>query len=337
MLYLHVKVCIITLGCKVNQYESGVLVAEYISAGHEIVSLREGVTSVDLYVINTCAVTGFAEKKSRYEVARIRRLYPNAKIEVRGCAAKHNPTQFAAPNTTVLGMDKCITNKHHAIQPRKIAYIKVQDGCNNFCSYCIVPHLRGRSKSRPVSDIINEISQLSNTQIILTGIDLSSYGLDFNHEPETNLGTLCLAVDKLGKKFALSSLEVRIITPAFIAALKDCKNFIPHFHLSLQSGSDSVLAAMNRHYTTADYAAATAQIRAAFPNATLTTDVIVGYPTETDANFKDTLAFVKSQNFQKVHIFPFSPRSGTPAADLKPLQDSIVSARVKRLSDLIIP
>ena len=342
------KICIITLGCKVNQYESAALAAELTAAGHEIVSSQGAATSADRYIVNTCAVTGFAEKKSRYQVNRIRRLHPNAQIEVRGCAAQHNPAQFAAPNTKVFTARTSFAHSDVDLNPlsgkgvpslaragyakRKIAYIKVQDGCNNFCSYCIVPHLRGRSKSRPLPDILAEIQSLQNSQITLIGIDLSAYGLDL--APKTDLAALCLAVDKLGKKFSLSSLEVRVITPAFLTALKDCKNFIPHFHLSLQSGCDSVLTAMNRHYKAADYANRTAQIRAAFPDAILTTDVIVGFPTETDADFAETLAFVKSQNFQKVHIFPYSPRPGTPAAALKPLQDSVVTARAKQLEKM---
>lgn len=305
------KVCIITLGCKVNQYESGQIAAKYLSEGHEI---TKDIKRADICVINTCAVTSFAEKKSRYQVARIKRQNAGSQIIVCGCSAERTL------NESVCGF--------HSIQNRKKTYIKVQDGCNNFCSYCIVPLLRGRSRSRKVNDIVAEINSLPATKkhIVITGIDISDFA--------PSLPELCTAVDTCGKVFELSSFEVRVITPAFLDALKKCKNFIPNFHLSLQSGSDRVLSAMNRKYTAAEYYEKVKLIRASFPNACLTTDIICGFPTETEQEHNETIDFVKKIGFANAHIFPYSRRSGTKAANMPQVQDSIITSRTKQLSSL---
>jgi threonylcarbamoyladenosine tRNA methylthiotransferase MtaB len=340
------KICILTLGCKVNQYESAEIAHSLRACG---CTVTERLERADLYIINTCAVTGYAEKKSRYEMSRILRRDPGARIVVCGCAAELNAAQFKSPNVIkVFGTDKtkvaefimailnfpCSPNfSFAAIDSTKVrnrAFIKVQDGCNNFCSYCIVPHLRGRSRSRSIADVTAEINALDPCvrEVVLTGIDLSSFGPDAG----TDLAALCLAVDGCGRAFRLSSLEVRIVTPEFLNSLKACRNFCPSFHLSLQSGSAAVLHAMNRHYTPAEYMDRVSLIRAAFQDAQITTDIICGFPTETDADARATVEFVKKVRFLHAHIFPYSCRTATAAAKLPQLQPSVITDRARTLT-----
>ena len=302
-------VCIITLGCKINQYESAQFAAKYAAEGWKVV--QKFTPNADLYIVNTCAVTGFAEKKSRYEVSRIKRNNPHATTMVCGC-------------TTDRALNKSVENKC-ASQPRRRAFVKVQDGCNNFCSYCIVPHIRGRSTSRPISEIINELkgSECADKSIVLTGIDLSDF--------KPGLGELCTEVNKLARPFELSSLEVRIITEDFLKTLKNCENFIPKFHLPLQSGSDAVLYAMNRPYKTFEYAEAISKIQGAFQSAVISTDIIVGFPSETDKDFQQTLDFAKKINFNSIHVFPYSVRNGTPAGEMKQLPSHVITERAAAL------
>ena len=278
------KACILTLGCKVNQYESNQLARKYSDEGYEI--QQKFIPDADIYIVNTCAVTAHAEKKSRNFVSRCERA--GKKVIVCGCFGDRS-------------LNLSLTCD--ALQPRKRAFIKVQDGCNNFCSYCIVPYLRGRNTSRKTADIIPEIVR-ANKPVVLTGIDLSSYGLDIG----TNLGELCAAVDKCGLPFELSSIEVGIINDKFIENLRNCKNFIPKFHVPLQSGSDKVLRDMNRKYIGEQYLAAIKKIRDAFPDAVLSTDVIIGYPTETPDDLKMTHEIIAKAGFAKVHTFPYSDR-----------------------------
>lgn len=304
------RVFILTLGCKVNQYESGQIAARYLADGHEV---TKNIKDADICVINTCAVTSFAEKKSRYQVARVKRLNPRAEIIVCGC-------------TTDRSLNEAVY-AHHSKQNRKKTYIKVQDGCNNFCAYCIVPYLRGRSRSRKLDEVITEVSAVKDGHIILMGIDLSDF--------KPSLAKLCIEVEKRGNLFELSSLEVRVVTPELLETLKSCKNFIPNFHFSLQSGSDRVLSAMNRKYTTAEYFERVELIRAAFPNARLTTDIICGFPTETEDEHRESLAFVKKVGFADAHIFPYSRRIGTKAADMTQVQDSIITRRTKEMKNTL--
>ena len=212
--------------------------------------------------------------------------------------------------------------KYNSIQTRRKTYVKIQDGCNNFCAYCIVPHIRGRSKSRPLKEVLKEIQTIKKP-IILTGIDLSSY---------EHLSDLCAQIDR---PFEMSSMEVGIINSEFLQILKANKSFVPNFHLSLQSGSDRVLAAMNRKYTTAEYYEKTKLIRSVLPNARLTTDIICGFPTETEAEHKETIAFVKKVGFDGIHVFPFSRRPGTKAADMPQVQSGVVTRRTKELQNIL--
>jgi threonylcarbamoyladenosine tRNA methylthiotransferase MtaB len=285
----------------------------YIKKGHTVV--HKFVSDADLYVVNTCAVTSFAQKKSRYQLSRIQRTNPAAEVIVCGCASDRSL------NTSI----SCI-----AVQPRRRAIIKVQDGCNNFCSYCKVPYLRGRSKSRSIDDIVAEIQQV-NKPVVLTGIDLSSFGLDTG----TNLGELCAAVDACGNLFELSSIEAGIITSDFLDGLKRCKNFIPKFHIPLQSASDKVLADMNRKYKFETYGAKINLVREVFPDAKITTDVIIGFPTESDRDFLRSCSRIRRLGFEKVHVFPYSKRKGTAAEILGELQPSTVSARVDTFNKVL--
>ena len=281
--------CIISLGCKVNQYEGNQIMRKYADEGYEIAT--KWVENADIYVVNTCCVTAHAEKKSRNAVARAKRLAGENPVIICGCAGDRS-------------VNDCQTA--HAIQPRQRAFIKVQDGCNNFCSYCIVPYLRGRSRSRPIPDVLAEVRE-NNRPTVIAGIDLSSYGLDLS--PKCTLCDLCVAVNECNVPFELSSIEVGIVTPEFMNALKGCKNFIPHFHVPLQSGSDKVLRDMNRKYTAEKYLSALECIRAAFPTAQISTDVIFGYPTETPADLEQTHAVIRRAKFFHVHAFPYSNRN----------------------------
>ena len=327
------KICIITLGCKVNQYESDNIASQLTD--FKVVTKLE---YADIYIVNTCAITGYAEKKSRYQISRIVRFDPNARIIVCGCASELDVKQFNSPNIIqIYGTDKSkilteIKNMYKELpckptqKPgnRNRVFIKAQDGCDNFCSYCIVPYLRGRSQSREIGEVIGEINALPELvrEVVLTGIDLSSFN---------NLNELCKQVDNTGRVFRLSSIEARIITPDFLQTLKRCKNFCPSFHVPLQSGSDDVLKSMNRRYTTEEYLEKINLVRSIFPNAQITTDIICGFPTETEHNFNETIETVKQAKFLHAHIFPYSARSGTVAAKLQQLQSSIITERTKKL------
>ena len=211
-------------------------------------------------------------------------------------------------------------------------YIKIQDGCNNFCAYCIVPYLRGRSRSRSMSGVLKEIAtaETSCREIVLTGINLSAYGRDIG----TSLADLLVALQSCDLRVRLGSLEAGVIDEKFLDAAKGMKNFCPHFHLSLQSGDDGVLKDMNRRYTTAQYLEKVALIRSAFPDAAVTTDVIVGYPTETADAFERSLAFCKEAGFADMHVFPYSSRKGTAAGKLPVLPSSEVAERGRRMTEL---
>ena len=342
------KISVQTLGCKVNKYESDALMTLLNQKGHEVTDKLE---KADVYIINTCAVTNEAERKSRQMIARCKKFNPQAKIYVCGCASQHNPLQFSTKADGVVGTcskEKLVsldfnkvdiekipqTYQSHAysFQPRLRAYIKVQDGCNNFCSYCIIPYLRGRSRSRDLEDIVKEVEQLNDDvkEIVLTGINLSDYKIN----GENGLIALLQRLDNYGKRLRLSSMEECVIDEKFVKGLASLKNFCPHFHLSLQSGSDSVLKRMNRHYTSEQFFQTVKLIRKYFPIAGITTDVIVGFPNETDDEFEQTINFIKKVNFSGLHIFPYSRRDMTIASRFADLDSSIKKIRVDRLKKL---
>lgn len=346
------KVCVFTLGCKVNQYESDSIIKLLQEKGHEVFS---DLCFADTYIINTCAVTNEAEKKSRQTIARCRALNANAKVLVCGCASEKNAKQFEdLENVTYIsGVNKKqllaenLQNKgtnivSHTLEyddtycsmPTKTrAYIKIQDGCNNFCSYCIIPYLRGRSRSREISSILQEVEMLSNQtkEIILTGIDISDYKINGERSLDILLEKLKPYANKV--RFRLGSLEQGVISDKFIKSAKDI-NICPHFHLSLQSGCDATLKRMNRKYTTSDYIQTINTLRKHFDNPSITTDVIVGFPEETEQEFEQTLEFIKQCKFSNIHIFPYSMRSGTVATRYKQVDGTIKKQRAQKLEQV---
>lgn len=345
------KIAVVTLGCKVNKYESDALVFELKKRGYETTDKLE---FADAYVVNSCAVTNEAEKKSRQMLERVRKLNPNAKIYVMGCASQNNPKKFVEKGaqfvvgtankqkilddlenigTHIYDFPKQYEDDLFSAQSLSRAYIKIQDGCNNFCTYCLIPYLRGRSRSRSLESIVDEVSKLPENvkEVVLVGIDVS----DFQIDGKKALGTLLKSLDGFGKRLRLSSMEDNLISDEFLKILASLKNFCPHFHLSLQSGCDNVLKKMNRKYTTAQFEESVNKIRKYFPNAGITTDIIVGFPTETDEDFETTMQFVEKIKFSQLHIFPYSKRNGTAASKLyKDLSGNIKTQRLKRLEEL---
>ena len=345
------KIAVLTLGCKVNKYESDALIFELKNRGFDATDKLE---EADAYIINTCAVTNEAEKKSRQMIERARKFNPNAHIYVMGCASQNRPAQFdkkgvqfligTASKKKILDELEKVGQNIYAL-PEKYeddlfsaqtltrAFIKIQDGCNHFCTYCIIPYLRGRSRSRSVQSVESEVEKLPSSvkEIVLVGIDVS----DFLIGGKKGLGTLLERLDRFGKRLRLSSMEDNLIDEDFLDKLSKLKNFCPHFHLSLQSGSDSVLKKMNRHYTTEEFENSVNLIRKHFPLAGITTDIIVGFPTETEEEFLQTMKFVEKVKFSQLHIFPYSKREGTVAAKLyKDLPGQVKADRMKRLSEL---
>ena len=342
------KAVVFTLGCKVNECESDSLISGLINLGYEVSDKLE---KADLYIVNTCAVTAEAEKKSRQMASRIRKLSSDAKVIFTGCAVQKDPKQFENKSsdfllTGVFNKNQILSmlgekgnhvappcDKFEELLPTKSlrtrAYVKVQDGCNNFCSYCIIPYLRGRIRSRNPKSVYEEIKNLGAKEVVINGINLSAYNYN-----GTNLTGLIKELKDLDCRIRLGSLEVNVIDREFLTALKELKNFAPHFHLSLQSGSNSVLKAMNRHYTANEYLEKVNLIREYFADAGITTDIIVGFPTESEENFLETIELVKKVNFSDIHPFPFSPRSGTVASKMKDLPSEVKKQRLDVLIKL---
>jgi len=321
-------VYIITYGCKVNYYESEAVASQLDAMGIANQMVSDGaisrLTNVAGFVVNSCAVTSMAEKKSRYGVSKIKKYHPNAIMVGMGCAFGRKTPEMAAlevADKLQLGQAH-IADKVTVNHRREKAFIKVQDGCQNFCTYCIIPHLRNKMEHREIDDVVAEIRAQGQhvTSVVLCGINLCYY---------PNFIALCRAVDDCGVAWEISSLEPPMMTKDLIAALADCKNFIPHFHICLQSGCDAVLRDMNRYYTTQEYADIINQLRIVFPHGTFATDLIVGFPTETNEAFQITLAYLKKLNLDKIHVFPYSPRVGTPAAKMKPVPNAVVTERFK--------
>lgn len=342
------KAVVFTLGCKVNECESDSLIAGLTARGYEVSDKLE---CADLYIVNTCAVTQEAEKKSRQMASRIRKLSPTAKIIFTGCATEKSAKSFLEKDNTflvtgtfnkgkILDMLDSIGEKLSPATDtfeeldtikslRARAYIKVQDGCDNFCSYCIIPYLRGRNRARAPEKVKEEILKVNPKEAVLNGINLSAY----NYNGLTLQG-LIESLKDVDARIRLGSLEVGVITEEFLTACKNLKNFAPHFHLSLQSGSTEVLTSMNRHYTAQEYKQKVDLIRKYFADAGITTDIIVGFPTESDKNFLETVELVKEVEFADIHPFPFSPRSGTKAYEMKDLSSEIKKQRLKVLLEL---
>lgn len=329
-------VYIITYGCKVNYYESEAVASNLSAMGIANEMVSDGaishLPSAAAFVINSCAVTSMAEKKSRYGVSKIKRYHPQAKIVTMGCAfGRKTPEMVALEVANTLADDGVVKSRADGVivsHKREKAFIKVQDGCKNFCTFCIIPYLRNKIEYRPVDEVVAEIRAQGShvTSVVLCGINLCYY---------PDFGALCRAVDECGIAWEISSLEPLMMTPELIEILKGCRHFVPHFHICLQSGCDEVLHDMNRHYTTAEYANIIQKLRAAFPHATFGTDLIVGFPTETDAAFATTLTFLQQLKLDKIHLFPYSPRVGTKAADLPLIQNSIVTKRIEKIKQTL--
>lgn len=333
-----------TLGCKVNQYETEAMAEMFKKRGYEIVDFSE---PADVYVINTCSVTSMSDRKSRQIIRRAKKLNPEAVVIAAGCYAQVAPEEVSGIEgvNLVLGTQgrknivdeaeklkfsdrSCLVSdisRRHEFEDMEIsdyegmtrAYIKIQEGCNQFCTYCIIPYARGPIRSREPDDVIKEAARLAEdgfSEIILVGIHIASYGLDIKR---SSLADIILQVNKLPgiKRIRLSSIEPMTLNAEFIEKIKPADKLCPHFHLSLQSGCDETLARMNRRYTTAQYADIVSAIRANFPDAAITTDVMVGFPGETEEEFLKSAEFVRKMSFADIHIFQYSIRPGTPAAD----------------------
>ena len=341
------KIAFYTLGCKVNQYETQALEQLVTQRGHSLVPFEE---TADAYVINTCTVTAVSDKKSRQVIRRARKAAPDAVIAVCGCYPQTHPDDVEK-----LGVDlisgtgdrtgfvdllerewrdrQPITALDDAFQRRSFeslpagglegrtrAMLKMEDGCVNFCSYCIIPYARGRVRSLPLADCVRQARELEAAgyrEIVLTGIEISSWGQDLEGEPELMeaIEAICQGLSP-DTRVRLGSLEPRTITPDFCRRAAALPNLCPHFHLSMQSGCDTVLARMNRKYDSNRYYKSVTFLHEAYDRPAVTTDLIVGFPGETEEEFQQTLDFIQKCAFSAMHIFPYSKRPGTPAAKL---------------------
>ena len=337
------------LGCKVNSYETEAMQQLLEDAGYEIVPFREG---ADVYIINTCSVTNVADRKSRQMLHRAKKMNPSAAVVAVGCYVQAAGAElkkdeavdlivgnnqkkdlvqilddyFADHENSGEILDIGHSQEYEELHIRRIAdhtraFIKVQDGCNQFCSYCIIPYTRGRVRSRRPEDIEHEVRGIAEAgykEIVLTGIHLSSYGVDFKDEQQENLLTLIKRLDQIPgiERLRLGSLEPRIVTREFAKELARLRTICPHFHLSLQSGCDATLKRMNRRYNAAEYQECCEILREEFDNPAITTDVIVGFPGETEEEFAETERFLKAIHFYEMHVFKYSRRAGTRAADM---------------------
>jgi len=340
------KIAFCTLGCKVNQYESEAVLEQFIKKGYEQVEFSE---KADVYVINTCTVTHLSDRKSRQMIRRAKQQNPEAVLAVMGCYVQTNPEAVSKITEVdiLIGTDgrsrlpemvEAFLKERKTVnlvkeetacdfenlmidgsgQNHTRAFLKVQDGCNQFCSYCIIPYARGRIRSRSIADSVEEAKRLAKAgffELVLTGIHLASWGKDSGEGDLADLLAALQQVDGL-ERIRLGSLEPTLCTPSFAAKLAEMDKVCHHFHLSLQSGCDETLRRMNRKYTAAEYMQAVQYMRSAMPDAAITTDVIVGFPGESDSDFEESYSFIESLHLADAHIFKYSPRSGTVAAKM---------------------
>ncbi len=354
----------ITFGCKVNLYESENMKQNFVKHGYSI-AIEEN--EADIFVINSCTVTENGDKKLKKEIRRLRRQYFDSIIVLTGCF----PQAFADEAEQISEANIVIGTKNRAVLPELVsqyisnhnkishvsqykrnedfefmvntsyekntrAFVKIQDGCNMFCTYCIIPYSRGNFRSKPIEDIISEVKLLSNAgykEIVLVGINLSFYGIDFGKRLVDAVEAVCL-VDGI-ERVRLGSIEPEMITEDDILRLAKLKKLCPQFHLSLQSGCDKTLKAMNRRYTSAAYELIVESLRSNFSDCSITTDIMVGFPGETDEDFEQSLEFVKKIGFAKSHIFPYSPRKGTPAAEFNnQIPENVKYRRAEKMSKI---
>lgn len=351
------KVAFHTLGCKVNQYETEAMTGAFLSAGYDLVDFEE---AADVYVINTCTVTNIGDRKSRQFIRRALEKNPEAFIAVVGCYAQIAPekvqeipgvklivgtneranlvqlVESAAKETGVVNTVKSIMDVYEfedlgltEYKGRTRAFVKIQEGCDQYCTYCIIPYARGHVRSRKADSILKEVIELRDKgfkEIVLTGIHIGSYGKDLT---DTNLLKLLIDIHKIDgiERIRIGSVEPGTMTEEFLAEAVKMDKLCKHFHLSLQSGSNATLKRMNRKYTAEQYMETVERIRNYMPEAAITTDLIVGFPGETEEEYQETKAFVETIRFSTVHVFKYSPREGTPAAKFK----NQVSAAIKDL------
>ena len=360
------KVTFITLGCKVNQYESNAMAEQFIEKGYEIVEKQE---VADICVVNTCTVTNMSDRKSRQMLRRVKEINSNAIVVACGCYAQVAKDELEKMEEIdiVLGnnekkdivkyVEKYINEKNKIEELEDVmktnefvdfgdvtftektrAVIKVQDGCNRFCTYCIIPYARGKIRSRKPESVISEIDKIAKTgikEVVITGIHVASYGKDL----EENIGLIDL-LEKINQvegieRIRLGSLEPTLITEEFLERLVKLDKICHHFHLSLQSGCDETLKRMNRKYTTEEFGKIVELLRKTYKDVILTTDIIVGFPGETDEEFEKTYEFLNKIKFYKMHVFKYSQRKGTPAAKMpKQVDGNIKEQRSKKLIEL---
>ena len=341
------KIAFYTLGCKVNQYETQALEQLVTQRGHSLVPFEE---AADAYVINTCTVTAVSDKKSRQVIRRARKAAPDAVIAVCGCYPQTHPddveklgvdlisgtgdrTGFVdllerewSDRQPITALDDAFSRRTFeplpagGLEGRTRAMLKMEDGCVNFCSYCIIPYARGRVRSLPLADCVRQARELEAAgyrEIVLTGIEISSWGQDLEGKPELieAIEAICQGLSP-DTRVRLGSLEPRTITPDFCRRAAALPNLCPHFHLSMQSGCDTVLARMNRKYDSNRYYDSVKFLHEVYDRPAVTTDLIVGFPGETEEEFQQTLDFIQKCAFSAMHIFPYSKRPGTPAAKL---------------------
>lgn len=359
------RAAFLTLGCKVNQYETDAMVELLENVGYEVVSFQE---DADFYIINTCSVTNMAERKSRQMIHRAKKKHPKSTIVAVGCyvqtAAEELKKEYAVD--LLIGNNKkkdivsiledykkdrenietvidiAHTKEYEELHIEKTmehtrVYVKIQDGCNQFCSYCLIPYTRGRVRSRAKTEILDEVQNLAKNgyqEIVLTGIHISSYGQDLESD---NLESLLVELHKIEgiQRIRLGSLEPRIITEKFVKTISSLHKICPHFHLSLQSGCDATLKRMNRKYTTAEYEKACNLLREYYDRPALTTDVIVGFPGETEEEFEQTVQFLERIHLYEMHVFQYSKRRGTRAEKMEnQVAPSVKHERSKILLDM---
>jgi threonylcarbamoyladenosine tRNA methylthiotransferase MtaB len=352
-----------TLGCKVNQYETEGIMSQFEDKGYKVVDFHD---FAQIYIINTCIVTNIAEKKSRQMISKARTQNPDAIIVVIGCYAqnaKDNLEESLGVNIVIgntkknevlqlvedylitrhkLNLVESINNcnsfeeiSHLSAHDKTRAYIKIQDGCNQFCSYCIIPYVRGRVRSRNRESILKEVKTVVNNgyqEIVVTGIHMASYGVDIEGYSFIQLLEDLQKIEGL-HRIRIGSLDPKIVTEAFVNRLTQLSKVCPHFHLSLQSGCDDTLRRMNRGYTTKDYYNSVVSLRKGYNNPAITTDVIVGFPGETEQEFSETVDFLKKIAFMDIHVFKYSIREGTKAANMP---DQVTSEKKKERSSQLI-
>jgi threonylcarbamoyladenosine tRNA methylthiotransferase MtaB len=361
------KAAFYTLGCKVNQYETEAMAEAFEKAGYAVVDFEE---AADVYVINTCTVTGLSSRKSRQAIRRAKQRNRNAVVVAVGCypqtakeevesmsevdiivgtAERRRLPEYVEEFLNGGGRITAVGNimKEYSFEDLSIekyksrtrAIMKVQDGCSQFCSYCIIPYARGPIRSRPAEEVLGEVRRLVEAgfrEVVLTGIHIASYGLDLGQIRLPDLIRMVHDVDGI-ERIRLGSLEPTMITEGFVAEAARLEKLCPHYHISLQSGCDETLKRMNRKYTTAEYAKAVDLLRDKIPDVSVTTDVMVGFPGETDEEFETTYRFLEKIRFAKMHVFKYSPRKGTPAARRSDQVDGRVkeerSERLIELSD----